>query len=114
VWIFSEPVKVGTARTGNNGAVESQFNLGPGTPVGDHTVVLVGTDARGEKVTIGVGLTIEDNPESTTQQSPAGYDKENGVNLRILWVLLALAVVGALFLPAGLRRRRSEDTHPDA
>ena len=115
VWMFSDPINVGRATTGADGAVTSQFSLAPGTPAGNHTVMLVGTDPRGRKVTVAVGLVIE---EKTADQAdgPAatnGGEANGDFNPWLIGIPLVLGVFIALFLPARRRRREKEDPEPD-
>ena len=115
VWMFSDPVNVGRATTGADGAVTSQFSLAPGTPAGNHTVMLVGTDPRGRKVTVAVGLVIE---EKTADKAggPArtsGGEANGDFNPWLIGIPIVLGVFIALFLPARRRRREEEDPEPD-
>ncbi|MFM9132757.1 MAG: hypothetical protein ACKORY_08635, partial [Actinomycetota bacterium] len=112
VWMFSDPVDVGTAQTGSGGAVVSQFMLRDDTPAGDHTVVLVGTDTSGKKVTVAVGLILEDESSAgSARQAPKDVDYGDGGGSLNVWLIglpIALAIFGALFLPARIRRREEE------
>lgn len=112
VWMYSDPVDVGTAQTGFDGAVTSQFTLQKDTPAGDHTVVLVGTDTRGKKVTVAVGLILDDEtPAWSARQDPQVIDNGDGdgtLNVRLIGIPAALAIIGALFLATRLRRRNEE------
>ena len=115
VWMFSDPINVGRATTGADGAVTSQFSLAPGTPAGNHTVMLVGTDPRGRKVTVAVGLVIE---EKTADKAggPArtsGGEANGDFNPWLIGIPIVLGVFIALFLPARRRRREEEDPEPD-
>ncbi|MFM8626518.1 MAG: hypothetical protein ACKOCC_06170, partial [Actinomycetota bacterium] len=74
--------------------------------------VLVGTDTRGKKVTVAVGLILEDESSAgSARQGPQDVDYGDGDGSLNVWLIglpVALAIFGALFLPARLRRREEE------
>jgi len=115
VWMFSDPVNVGRATTGTDGAVTSQFSLARDTPAGTHTVVLVGTDPRGRKVTVAVGLVIEEKAADADSGAPPTAEGEpsEGINQWLIGVPIVLAVFVALFIPARRRRREEENEVPE-
>ena len=109
--MFSDPVNVGRATTGSDGAVTSQFSLARDTPAGTHTVVLVGTDPRGRKVTVAVGLVIEKKTADPGDGSAPAVEGEagDGINQWLIGIPIVLAVFVALFIPARRRRREEEE-----
>lgn len=111
VWMFSDPIKVGRAMTGQDGAVTSQFSLAQDTSAGNHTVTLVGTDSRGRKVTVAVGLVIEEKTANQAGESTPTSEGTtiDGLNQWLIGVPIVLAVFFALFLPARRRRRENEN-----
>ena len=97
VWMFSQPSQLGSALTDADGKVSGTFPLPPGIKAGRHRLVLTGLDDAGKKVTFAVAATITD-PDARSS---------SGFNPVVLMLPLLLAAFGALFLPAVLRRRRS-------
>jgi len=112
VWMFSDPVNVGRATTGADGAVTSQFSLATDTPAGNHIVMLVGTDPRGRKVTVAVGLVIKEKAaDQADGPAPSSGGEAGGdFNPWLIGIPIVLGVFIALFLPARRRRREEEDT----
>ena len=97
VWMFSKPSPLGVGTTGANGTFAQSFPLPPGIQAGQHRLVLSGQSVDGKRITFAIATTILD-------MSGRGGSSFNAM---IIAIPLILAILGALFLPAIVRRRRS-------
>jgi hypothetical protein len=97
VWLFSDPLKLGSTIVENNGAFEESHKIPDGVSNGSHTVLMTGTSSAGDDVQIAISIMVGD---------PQGFEEAGRV---ALIVILVLAVGGAIFLPAALKRRRDDE-----
>ena len=94
-WLFSTPVRIGSATADAKGAVDTTFVIPAGTPSGAHRIAIEARTADGKLTTIAVGLRIGD------------FEKESNIAARLIISALVVAVLAALFLPAVTKRRRT-------
>ncbi|MFM7263900.1 MAG: hypothetical protein ACKO1X_09175 [Acidimicrobiales bacterium] len=95
-WLFSTPVRIGSATVDATGSVDTTFVIPAGTPAGAHRIVIEARTADGKPTTIAVGLRIGD------------FDKESNIATRLIIAALVLAILLAILLPAVSRRRPGE------
>jgi hypothetical protein len=103
VWVFSDPVLLGTALVDESGHFAATLDLPASLPVGNHTVQAEGTTIRGTAKALAVGLTIEQLPADSPQLPVTGHTSDVAT-----WSLLLIAF-GAL---TALRLRRQHEQHP--
>lgn len=96
-WIFSTPVKLGSERTTSAGIAENTYSIPSSVPDGRHRVVLSGLSPQNEKVEVAVGVIV-------------GADNSSGPSVIsiLLLIVLSLALILGLALPATLRRLGAE------
>ena len=92
-WLFSTPVRIGSAKVDDKGAVDATFVIPAGTPSGAHRVAIEARTADGKPTTIAVGLRIGE------------FEKESNIATRLIVGALLLAIVLAFLLPAVSRRK---------
>ena len=94
-WLFSEPIRIGTATANDSGRLASTVQIPTTLETGSHRFVVSAKDAQGKKFELAVGLQV------VTEQS-------NNVRWQIIFALVVLigGALMALFLPSALRRRR--------
>lgn len=96
VWMYSDPVLLGRSRVDSLGALAASYEVPDSVDGGRHTVVLVGESARQEELTFALAVFVgaeSDGPSTWTL---------------LVGIPLGLAVLGALIIPAIIRRRREE------
>lgn len=96
VWMYSDPVLLGRSRVDSLGALAASYEVPDNVDDGRHTVVLVGESARREELTFALAVFVgaeSDGPSTWTL---------------LVGIPLGLAVLGALIIPAIIRRRREE------
>ena len=59
VWLFSDPVLLGTVLTGDDGSFTANYEMPEGTTVGSHTLVIQGNTADGKKLELRLGFQVE-------------------------------------------------------
>lgn len=96
-WLFSNPVRLGLKQTTSAGIAEESYPVPRSVPDGRHRVVLSGSSPANEKVEVALGLIIGDDSSSGTS-----------VISILLLIVLSLALVLGLLLPATLRRLGAE------
>lgn len=95
LWLFSTPLLLGRTEVNASGALTSDFSLPRSLELGQHRIAIVSGSGKPNAVTITIGVMA-----STLSNS-------SGVSLWFLVTPLALAVSGALILPAARRRRKT-------
>ncbi|WP_269937965.1 DUF1349 domain-containing protein [Arthrobacter sp. HY1533] len=119
--LHSDPVVLGTAVVGANGTVSLTAKLPANVPAGAHTVTIAGTGANGDAVELSLALvvaganatatasstTAASNVATTAAGSPSDELASTGANMWPLVGGATVAILGALMLLAGKRRRRS-------
>jgi hypothetical protein len=93
-WLFSTPVLLGKTTVGADGAVTGSFTIPKNAPEGAHRVVIVAQTTDGKPATLAIGINVGE------------WDSGPGVAIWLIMLPIALAVVGALLVPAQRRRRR--------
>ena len=94
-WLFSTPVLMGTTKVGADGTVTGTFTIPKNAPEGAHRVVIVAQTKDGKPATLAVGINVGE------------WDSGPGVAIWLIVLPIAVAVVGALIVPAQRRKRRS-------
>ena len=94
VWMFSTPVRMGTATVSDDGTVTGNFRIPANITDGDHRIVIVARTADGKPATLTVGVLVGD------------WKKVANITAWLIVLPIALAGLGALTLPATRRRRR--------
>lgn len=96
VWIYSDPVKIGSVKPDAEGKVSARLKVPDEVPGGDHRFVVKARSQTGDETTMAVGIGVGAAPEGVS----IGW---------IISIPLAMAVAAALIIPAR-RRRRSAAT----
>ena len=91
-WLFSDPVKLGNTIVDANGKATATLNIANKVPKGFHRFVTKTYSSSGDAVTMSVGV-IAAGGSST----PIGL---------IIFIVLALAILIALLIPAVRRRKK--------
>ena len=91
-WLFSKPVRIGTAVVGADGKTSGVFSLPKKVDAGSHRIVLLGLDPAGKQVKFTLGIKVVEPP------TPASRT--------VIVVLIITAIAIALFIPPVRRRRR--------
>ena len=97
VWVMSTPTPLGTAQVSANGDLDALYKLPGQLETGNHRLVVSGVNSVGEKVVIAVGLRVAARENAATWSN-------------VFLFIIVLAGAAAIFLPAVLRRRRSEES----
>ncbi len=97
VRMYSEPVLLGRSQVDKAGDLIASYEVPDTVDDGRHTVVMVGESAANQKLTFALPVFVGE--ESTGPSAVAVT----------VWVLLSLAVIGGLLIPAFLRRRRRDN-----
>ena len=93
-WCYSTPTKLGSETTNGVGATAAGYKIPGSISLGNHHLVIRGTNSQGQAVTIGFAMRVSDDSLITRiATSP------------LMWAVLAMALLLALFLPSRLRRR---------
>lgn len=99
VWLFSDPVLLGSVQIDDSGAFNGEVNIdGTVVTVGEHTLQLQGVGADGFIRSANLGVTVEDLAVEVTTEEAAGF-------LWWLWLLIALGVIAGVVAIAQLSRR---------
>jgi hypothetical protein len=94
IWIFSTPVRLGTAVVGENGRVSGIFTIPASIKDGAHRIAVKATLPNGKAVTFTMGVVIGEPETSSTF-------------VRTLIAIPIVVAVGfGLILPSQVRRRR--------
>ena len=92
-WCYSTPTKLGTEKTNGVGETQARYEITTQIPSGQHHLVIRGTNSNNQTVTIGFAMRVaEESFMSKLATSP------------IVWVILLLALLLAIFIPSRLRR----------
>ena len=94
-WLFSTPVLLGTTKVGADGTVTGTFAIPKNVPKGSHRVVIVAKTTDGSPATLTVGINVGE------------WDSGIEVAVWLIVLPIALAMIGALVLPATRRRRNA-------
>lgn len=93
-WCYSTPAKLGTAQSDGAGATKGRYLISDNIPFGKHHLVIRGTNSSGQSLTIGFAMRVtEDSLIVRFATSP------------FVWVILAVALLMALFIPSRIRRK---------
>jgi hypothetical protein len=95
-WLFSTPQLMGTAKVGADGVVVGNFVVPKNVPQGSHRIAIVAQTTDGKPATLTVGVKVGE------------WKKEKTITVWLIILPIVLAVFGAMFLPAVVRRRRHE------
>jgi hypothetical protein len=96
-WCYSSPIKLGVKTTNSLGETDGEYRLPPSISTGNHRLVIRGSNATGQSITIGFAMRVtEESLISRIATSPA------------VWVILTLALLLALFIPGRVRRRDTQ------
>jgi hypothetical protein len=95
VWIFSTPVRLGTAAVKTTGSASAAFTVPPGVESGKHGVVLTGVNPLDERAVFSVGIMIGSEGGVST------------IGKILIGLPISLAILVALAIPARRRRRRA-------
>lgn len=98
VWLFSSPVRLGSAEVASDGAVTGTFSVPDDAQEGAHRIAIVARTADGEPATLVVGIFVGE------------WEKSSNIATWLIVMPIVMAVAGALVLPATRRRRRSRAT----
>jgi len=94
VWLFSTPMKLGSAVVGANGAMTGSYRLPVGIKSGSHRVVVTARMTNGKPTTFTLGILVGDISTTST------------LTRVLIAIPIALAVGFGFLLPNQLRRRR--------
>lgn len=94
IWIFSTPVRLGTAVVGENGRVSGTFTIPESIEDGAHRIAVKAVLPTGKAVTFTMGVVIGE-PERTST-----------IVRTLIAIPIAAAVGFGLILPSQVRRRR--------
>ena len=96
MWMFSTPIRIGTATVGPSGTLDTVVVIPDNVPSGAHRIAVT-TKAKGkDAVTFTLGVSVRN------------FTKENNIATWLIVVPILFAVGSALFLPPALRRRRRQ------
>jgi uncharacterized repeat protein (TIGR02543 family) len=95
-WLFSTPQLMGTAKVGADGVVVGNFVVPKNVPQGSHRIAIVAQTTDGKPATLTVGVKVGE------------WKKEKTITIWLIILPIVLAVFGAMFLPAVVRRRRHD------
>ena len=98
VWLFSTPVRLGSAAVGSDGSMSKTFVLPAGVKSGNHRVAVLAKLPNGKTATFTLGIVVGDISTTST------------VTRVLIAIPIALAIGFGLVLPTRLRRRRSAKT----
>jgi uncharacterized repeat protein (TIGR02543 family) len=94
MWMFSTPIRIGTATVGESGTLDTVVVIPEDVPTGAHRVVITTKSEGEDEVTFTLGVTVRN------------YTKESNVATWLIAVPIIFAVGAALFLPPAFRRRK--------
>ena len=93
-WLFSTPALLGTAKVGVDGTVTGTFTIPKNASNGSHRIAVVAKTTDGKPATLTVGVMVGE------------WNSGSRIAVWLIVLPIALAVGGALVLPATRRRRR--------
>lgn len=97
VRMYSDPTLLGRSTVNDEGALLASYEVPEGIDDGDHTVVMLGRDADDKELTFALNVVVGDESTGTS------------VAVYLIAIPLGLAVLGALIIPAAIRRRRERE-----
>jgi hypothetical protein len=100
VWLFSTPVRLGSASVGTDGSMSKTFILPAGVKSGNHRVAVLAKLPNGKTATFTLGIVVGEFSTTST------------VTRVLIAIPIALAIGFGLILPTRLRRRRTTGTSP--
>ena len=95
VWLFSTPVRLGSAPVGPDGSMSKTFILPAGVKSGNHRVAVLAKLPNGKTATFTLGIVLGEISTTST------------VTRVLIAIPIALAIGFGLILPTRLRRRRT-------
>ena len=96
-WCYSSPIKLGTETANGIGETNARYEITSVIPSGDHRLVVRGENSQQQSVTIGFAMRVIDESRFLRiTKSP------------VVWAILPIALLTALFLPSRIRRRHKE------
>ena len=95
VWLFSTPVRLGSAPVGSDGSMSKTFILPAGVKSGNHRVAVLAKLPNGKTATFTLGIVLGEISTTST------------VTRVLIAIPIALAIGFGLILPTRLRRRRT-------
>jgi hypothetical protein len=93
-WLFSTPALLGTAKVGVDGTVTGTFTIPKNASNGSHRIAVVAKTTDGKPATLTIGVMVGE------------WNSGSRIAVWLIVLPIALAVGGALALPATRRRRR--------
>ena len=100
VWLFSTPLRLGSASVGSDGSMSKTFILPAGVKSGNHRVAVLAKLPNGKTATFTLGIVVGEFSTTST------------VTRVLIAIPIALAIGFGLILPNRLRRRRTTATSP--
>ena len=94
VWLFSTPMKLGTAEVGSDGKMSGEYKLPFGTKSGAHRVVVSAKLPNGKPTTFTLGILVGDISTTST------------LTRVLIAIPITLAIGFGFLLPTQIRRRR--------
>ncbi len=94
VWLFSTPVRLGSASVGTDGSMSKTFILPAGVKSGNHRVAVLAKLPNGKTATFTLGIVVGEISRTST------------VTRVLIAIPIVLAIGFGLVLPTRLRRRR--------
>jgi hypothetical protein len=98
VWLFSTPVRLGSASVGSDGSMSKTFILPAGVKSGNHRVAVLAKLPNGKLATFTLGIVVGEISTTST------------LTRVLIAIPIALAIGFGLILPTRLRRRRTTKT----
>jgi hypothetical protein len=95
VWLFSTPVRLGSAPVSSDGSMSKTFILPAGVKSGNHRVAVLAKLPNGKTATFTLGIVVGEISTTST------------VTRVLIAIPIALAIGFGLILPTRLRRRRT-------
>ena len=95
LWLFSTPVRLGTATVAADGSMVGDFTVPQATATGAHRIAIVARTSDGKAATLAIGILVGE------------WEKSTDITVWLIVLPIVAAVVGALVLPATRRRRRT-------
>jgi hypothetical protein len=93
-WLFSTPALLGTAKVGVDGTVTGTFTIPKNASNGSHRIAVVAKTTDGKPATLTIGVMVGE------------WNSGSRITVWLIVLPIALAVGGAMALPATRRRRR--------
>jgi len=94
VWLFSTPIRLGSAAVGTDGSMSKTFVLPAGVKSGNHRVAVLAKLPNGKTATFTLGIVVGEISATST------------VTRVLIAIPIVLAIGFGLVLPTRLRRRR--------